>query len=1213
MRQVIRYFGVVLLLTTTPAIRVSSQTIALVNEAMSETSLDQQKMIPLIDVLNDIEVKYQIDISYNVGLLKDKMVDGKLLQRSASSVEDRLRKILSPLHLTFERLEGKDFVIYEKIDQKGAIRKITGKTALESPLLVSASGNTGIQISSIQQTLQEMAIPIKGKVTSTAGESLPGVSVTVKGSTQGTVTDAEGGFQLSVPDETAVLVFSYIGYLTQEVAVRGNSNWTIALVEDVKSLGEVVVVGYGTQKKRDVIGSIATVNGDDIKLKSTASFDSGLQGMAAGVSVQTNSGVPGSPTVIKIRGVSSINSGTDPLWIIDGMPIYSNPGGLGRSDGTTGQSPMSLINPNDIESIQILKDAAATSIYGSRASNGVILVTTKTGKKGQGSTTFNYSTGFSSLTRTPEDIGYANTSQWFQIMDEMYQNSGKTFTMDDYYRNSPYSNIPQASPKLTREQAMAINTNWYDELFQTGRFSDYNLSSSRGFDKGSFYISGNYREDKGVQHNNNLKRISLRSNIDFSPINNLTVGARLSFAYTDNDRMQNTSYRGGPGLNGGLNSITTGALPWFPVRELANPDRYFNAYSGSNPAAFADPANVKDNLEQYRGLGGLFLNYEFPFLRGLSIRSEVSFDIIQSNNIFWQSRDIRLDGGQKPSSYAYEEAVTFKSTNYNVYSTYNRTFGLHSLNVVAGTEAQQSSQYNRAMAGQGLAGKYQEIGKPGVRLYTNGYMNGERYLLAYFGRVNYKYKDRYIFGVSARRDGSSAFTEQHRWGTFLSASAGWIISEEEFMSFLGGKTFLKLRGSYGQTGNQSIPGSLDAIKYNYTFRYGSDDILGLNGSMASTIAVDNLKWESTRSSDIGIDYGFFNNRINGSLAYYHRYVKDMLLTTPIPVSSGLTPVEEVAGFPGSVYVENSNNVWSNIGDMVNTGWELELHSINIDKGGFRWSTDFNISFNKNIIKKLTPEADNTGKGIINGPTISRKDHKRQEWFVADYAGVDPATGVPMIYALDKVRYDAEGVTTRLKNEAGQDSLIYATKTNIAGNRFYQNGKSADPTYYGGITNTLQYKGFDLSFMFSFSGGNYILDYDRQMAAVPGETKTFLADIVNNSWRKPGDQAKYPQIRYGNTYVINGQSVGDFGDEWQNHNREMYKGDYIRLRNVQIGYTLPSSVTKTLQMQGLRVYVSGSNLWTSTKYPGFDPEGAGYVYTATIPQLKTFILGLSARF
>ncbi|MDJ1502506.1 TonB-dependent receptor [Xanthocytophaga agilis] len=1205
MRQVIRYFGVVLLLTTTHAIRVSSQTIALVNEAISETSLDQQKMIPLIDVLNDIEAKYQIDISYNVGLLKDKMVDGKLLQRSASSVEDRLRKILSPLHLTFERLEGKDFVIYEKIDQKGAIRKITGKTALESPLLVSASGNTGIQISSIQQTLQEMAIPIKGKVTSTAGEGLPGVSVTVKGSTQGTVTDAEGGFQLSVPDETAVLVFSYIGYLTQEVAVRGNSNWTIALAEDVKSLGEVVVVGYGTQKKRDVIGSIATVNGDDIKLKSTASFDSGLQGMAAGVSVQTNSGVPGSPTVIKIRGVGSINSSTDPLWIIDGMPVYSSPGGLGRSDGTTGQSPMSLINPNDIENIQILKDAAATAIYGSRASNGVIIVTTKTGKKGQGNTTFNYSTGFSTLTRTPQDIGYANTSQWFQIMDEMYKNSGKTFTMNDYYRNSPY-----AFTQLTREQAMAINTNWYDELFQTGRFSDYNLSSSRGFDKGSFYLSGNYREDKGVQNNNSLKRISLRTNIDFSPIDNFTIGAKLSFAYTNNNRMQNTSYRGGSSPNGGLNSITTTALPWFPVRELDNPNRYFNAYSGSNPAAFADPANLKDNLEQYRALGGFFLNYQLPFIKGLSVRSEVSVDLIQSNNIFWQSRDIRLDGSQKPSSYGYEEAITYRSVNYNVYGTYDKAFGLHSLNIVAGTEAQRSSQYSRSLSGQGLIGKYQEIGSPTSMLSMWGGMNGERYLLAYFGRANYKYKDRYLVGLSARRDGTSAFTPNYRWGTFLALSAGWILSEENFMSFLGGNTFLKLRGSYGETGNQNVVGGLDVINYNSTFKYGSNDILGVNGTMPINIPVGNLTWETTQSGDIGIDYGLLNNRINGSVAYYHRYIKGMLLPSPVPASSGVTPP---GSFPGNVYDESSNTVWSNIGDMLNAGWEFEVHSTNIDKGGFRWTTDFNIAFNKNTIKKLTPEADKTGKGIINGATVSRKGHKRQEWYVADYAGVDPATGVPMIYVVDKSLYESTGETKRLKNEVGQDSLTYGTKTNIANNKFYQNGKSADPTYYGGITNTFQYKGFDLSFMFSFSGGNYILDYDRQMATVPGETKTFLTDIINNSWRQPGDQAKYPQLRYGNTYIINGEAVSDFGDEWQNHNREMYKGDYIRLRNVQVGYTLPASVVKTIHMQGLRIYVSGSNLWTSTKYPGFDPEGAGYVYTATIPQLKTFILGLSARF
>ncbi len=1201
MRKLIHYIGVVVLSGIALPLHASSQTNAFLPQANSVPL--QEKKVSLIEALHQLEAAYQVDISYNVDLLKDKMVDYKVLNRhKTEGLEERLKKLLQPLSLTFEKLEEKDFVIYEKSPSKANAEsslKGIGYGELENAL-----GNTlpnSINASLTKTVL--VAIPIKGRVTSEEGEALPGVSVTVKGTTIGTTTDANGGYLLNAPDENSIIVFSFIGYLIKELSVNDANSGTVVLTADVQSLGEVVVVGYGTQKKRDVIGSIATVNGDDIKLRSTASFDSGLQGMAAGVSVQTNGGVPGAPSTIKIRGTSSIFAGTDPLWIVDGMPIYNY--AVGRSDGTTGQSPMTLINPNDIESIQVLKDAAATAIYGSRASNGVILVTTKSGKKGQGSTTFNYSTGFSTLTRTPEDVGYVNTKEWFQVVDEMYKNSEKEFSMNDYYRQSPY-----AFTKLTREQASQINTNWYDEIFRTGRFSDYNLSSSQGFEKGTFYLSGNYREDKGVQNNNDLKRMSIRANIDFSPVKNLTVGARLSFAYTNNNRMQNTSYRGGSSPNGGLNSVTTSALPWMPIRELDNPNRYFNAYAGSNPAAFADPASLKDQLEQYRGLGGVFANYQIPFVKGLSIRSELSFDLLQSSNVFWQSREIRLDGAQKPSSYAYEEAITLKALNYNLYATYDRAMGKHAINLVGGTENVKQSDYGRSMAGQGLNGSYQQLGSPASILSINSGLGNERYLRSYFGRANYKFNERYLAGFSIRRDGSSVFTAANRWQTFLAFSAGWILSEESFMSSISNAVFLKLRGSYGQVGNQNILGSLDARLYNSTYYYGDKDILGVNGTMPTNIPTSTLQWESTRSSDIGIDYGFLNNRINGSVAYYHRYVKNMLLPSPVPVSSGISPS---GAFPGNVYDENSSTVMSNIGDMVNAGWELEVHSVNLDKGGFKWTTDFNISFNRNTIKQLTPAADQSGKGIPTGSTISRVGHKRYEWFVADYAGVDPATGVPMIYARDKATYDATGATQRLKNKEGGDSLTYATKTNIAENKFYQNDKSADPMYYGGLTNTFQYKGFDLSFMFSFSGGNYILDYDRQMATVPGETKTFLRDIIDNSWRNPGDVAKYPQLRYGNTYIIDGKAVADFGDEWQNHNREMYKGDYIRLRNIQLGYTLPSVLTKNIYMQGLRVYVSGANLWTSTKYPGFDPEGAGYVYTATIPQLKSLILGVSARF
>lgn len=1036
---------------------------------------------------------------------------------------------------------------------------------------------------------------VKGKITDSENNTtLIGATVLLKGTKEHTISDYDGNFSMVLEEpESSILEITSIGYQKKLISVRGASTLNISLDPSTENLNEVVVVGYGLQKKRDVIGSVATINVNELKTRSATSFDSGLQGLAAGVSVQSQSGAPGAPSIIKIRGTNSINSSTDPLWIIDGIPVYSNPWGLGASN----VNPMANVNPNDIESVQVLKDAAATSIYGSRASNGIIIVTTKSGKKGVGSTSFNFSSGISSLSRTPEDVGYVDTKGWFKVMDAAYTNSQKRlFGMNDYYRFAP-----QAYTKLTRDQAEAINTNWYNQLFQNATFSEYNLSSTNGYEKGSFFLSGNYRKDKGVQINNNMERFSVRSNVSFNPNKNLTFSAKINFSASNVEKR-----------NSGVTSIVTYALPWFPVMNPENVNQYFNAYTGSNPAALTDPANRKNNVEQLRGMGVLSANYTVEQLKGLSFRSELSADIIQSNLVDWESRDIWLNGAQKPTARANEEAVTYKGYNFNIYGTFTRTTGDHIYTAVVGGEFTRSSQYSRSLRGEGLIGKYQELGTPNVMTAMYGGLNGERYLMGYFGRADYKYKDKYIFGLSARQDGTSAFTADNRWGTFYAASAGWIITEEDFASFLGKDNFVKIRGSYGETGNQNVPSGLDVINYSGISPYGSKEILGVNGTVPVNLMVADLTWESTKSADFGFDFGFFQNKLNGSLAYYRRLVYGMLLPAPVPVSAGVGSQD--MNFDRSVYDLTTNRIWSNVGNMVNTGLELELHSVNIDKNGFKWTTDFNISFNKNIIKSLTQEADQSGKGIVSTTTVSRTGQRRYEWFIADYAGVDRMSGIPMIYALDKKKYDQTGETERLKDMSGKDSLIIATRTNISGNRFYQVGKSADPKYYGGITNTLYYKAFDFGFLFSFSGGNYILDYDRQLAAIPSETRIVLSELYDNSWKKPGDVAKYPQMVARGTYIVNGVPVSDFGDSDVFHNRELYRGDYIKLRNVQLGYSVPSGVLKKWRMQSLRIYASASNLFTVTGYPGFDPEGAGLVYySSAIPQLKSVMFGIDVKF
>jgi TonB-linked SusC/RagA family outer membrane protein len=1177
------------------------------------------RFIMKISFLQTIIISLFMSMSYASEVTGQEILERKIsLDLQKGSLRQALLKIEKIADVKFlfysqlvpvnERISivAKNERLADVLDKILTTRKIKFEADGNQIILTKANVNKSESSRLLPTENGQNTILLTGRILDQTGQPIPGVNILVKGTTTGTTSDADGKYTLSVPDENTVLVISFIGFIPQEILVGNRIEINVSLANDITTLNEVMVVGYGTQKKSEVISSISSIEAKDLKLQAMANFEGGLQGLAAGVSVQSQSGAPGSPVRILIRGANSITLSTDPLYIIDGMPISMGPGGVGSSN----LSPMALINQNDIESVQILKDAAATSIYGSRGSNGVIIVTTKSGKKGEGSSSFNYATGFSTLTRTPDDVGYANTQDYFNIMDEAYARSfpagNRPFRMGDYYNKTPNT----TSPNITREQAEGINTNWYNELFDLGTFQSYNLSGMKGTDKTLFFVSGNYRKDKGVQKNNTLERFTVRSNLDFNPSKNVTISSKLTVGYTKNDQRQS-----------GITSISVNALPWLPLRELDDPNTYYNAYTGANPVALSDPKNVLNQIEQYRALGGVSLNYNMDYVPGLSVRTEFSGDFLQSDITNWNSASIRLDGSQQPQSAARQENVTYRSVNYNVYFNYNKTFGDHTITATLGAEATRSYQDYLSASGTGLNGIYPQLGSPTNQTGILGRKQGERYLLGYFGRANYSYKGRYMFGLSARRDGSSVFVEQNRWGNFVAASAGWILSEESFMSFLGGDTFLKIRGSYGETGNQNIPSFLDYVNYNTNpVIYGSQTIQGVNGTVPINVGVNNLQWEATRSSDVGVDFGFFRNRLDGSVAYYHRLISQQLFQAPIAPSTGLSSPTSI--LDGGAYDNSSNTIWGNFGNMVNSGFELELHSINVDNNGFKWTTDFNIGFNKNVIQSLDPSIDKNGGGLKNayGNAISRTGDRRYVWLIADYAGVDPVTGVPMIYELDKDNYAATGETQRVKGGDGKDKLLPANVSNMQANIFLQNGKSGDPKYQGGITNTFQYQGFDLNFMIVFSGGNYILDYDRQVASIVNPAHAILKEVYEQSWRNPGDIAKYPQMRADFTYVVNGEKVAGFSGQGAYHNGFLYRGDFSRLRNVQFGYTLSPAIADRIKMQSVRFHVSGSNLFTITKYPGFDPEGvgtsqaAGFVFFANaIPQLKTITFGVDLRF
>lgn len=1047
---------------------------------------------------------------------------------------------------------------------------------------------------------------ITGSVTEENGEPAVGASVALKGTTRGTITDVDGKFDLDVP-EKGTLQISYLGYSTMDVAIEGKNVYNIVLKEKPEELEELVVLGYSSAvQKKSFTGSASTIKSDELIAIKNISPTQGLQGRASGVNVTTSSGMPGAPTTIRVRGVNSISSGKDPLWIIDGVPLYSG-GGLEASNRTTSQDPMSMLNANDIESMEILKDAAATAIYGSRGTNGVIIITTKSGKKsGAGSVTIDFSTGLSNLTRTHEDIGFASSEQWIRMADLAYQY--QTQNPDVLFEPSMVlskGSVPFST--LTREQALATNSNWFDQVLRTGTYTDVNLNLTRGFEKGSVYSSFNYRKDEGVLDNNDFTKFTGRINADYEVIKNLTTGSNMSFAYSENNRVK-TGYAGsiggGGGTTGAFEAANRNALPWMPIYDDENPTGYWSANAG-NLAANNDRRFLRDYVHQYRVLGNAFAELNIAPVKGLSVRTEVGIDYINNSSVDWRSDQITSDG----VSYTYDQNVNRFVLNYNAFLKYNQTFGIHSISAVGGMESMQMKAWTRKMEGKELVGQYPELGRtnPATMLTMNSYFSGEDYLLSYFLRADYRLLDKYVLALSLRTDGSSKFDADKRWGKFIALSGGWILSEEVFFEDLRSVVnLLKLKASYGQTGNNSVPNGIYETAWSNATdrRYGAMDYINA-GTILSTIGNKSATWETTNNFDAGIDYGFLNNKISGSIDYYYKKVSDMLLKASLPVSSGIT---------------GGNSIWANVGDMANYGVDFSITSVNIDTKDFRWSTTLNLSYNRNKILGLTPDLDMGGKGMDGGSsTRIIKGHRYGTFFMADYAGIDPEKGVEMIWEIDVDRYNETGETVKTGNK------IPATTDNVGTHRYLFEDKTIIPSYYGGFNNTFNFRGFDANIFFTFSGGNYIYDYNLKRASYVHNGQTVLLADVNEStiWAPGKTDAKYPIQSWNSSYPgadwntetsdWNTTGSGNYNPESANHSKFMYKGDYLRLKNVSVGYTLPKKITEKIFMQQLRIYVQATNLWTLTDYPGYDPEGATWIDSAGIPNLKTYSFGLTAKF
>lgn len=1126
-----------------------------------------------------------------------------LMQVTASVYSQQTRFNLKLEDASLEQVfrtiqEQSDFTFFYKTDQIPSVKKVSvnyENTRIEDILERILQGtNLGFYIldhdivitprSGANERLSQQVIKITGKITNSDGEPLPGVTVAIKGTTQGTITDADGNYSLSGVQANATLVFSFVGMKAQEVKVEGKTTIHVVLQEETIGIEEVVAIGYGTQKKRDMIGNVASLTSDDIAKTAPVSIESALQGMAAGVRVNdSEGGVPGGSQSILIRGIKSINSGSNPLWIIDGIPVLSSSVSP-EFDGEYGQSTLAMFNPNDVESIQVLKDAAATSIYGSRGTNGVILVTTKKGKTGRPKVDIDIKTGFSNWAKS--DIGYANNTEHIAIMDLAFQNSG----LDQYNVPNIIAALDGATETMTREEALATNTNWVDEISQTGSFYEANASVSQGSDKGNSYLSLRYRKDDGNLKWSQLETFSANTDLNYNLLNCFDLGYRLFASHTDNDRLKSGAGKSG---SGGWSQVNQNSLPWMKVRDPEGLNGYWNSLASVNALASMDPINAQSNLKTVNIISLLKGIWHLP-VKGLSLKGEFGLNYVSNRARSWRSEALLVNGAEAEEK-KYETTIK----NYNAYINYDVPINKdHVLNLVTGIENTREHNHTMYLKGENLVGIYPEVGSPNTLSGSTSF-GGESYLRGFFGRANYKLFDRYLAEASVRRDGISKFTEEHRWATFLSGALGWIISEEKFFH-IKPVSLLKLRGSFGQTGNTNVPSNVSTDVWRVNTN-PNETLEGNSNTTLGSIGNSDIQWETTSSLDVGIDFGLFDNRVNGSVAYYHQKVSDMILKVSLPPSAGIG--------------DEANYSYQNIGDMKNYGIECDIRVILMNKKDFTWSAGLNIFTNKNEVLALDPESDMNGVGILNEDsdgvirTITKTGYAVSTFYMAEYAGVDTQKGIPMIYEVESLE---DGSTKHTGN------IIPATVENISNNRMIFDGKTDLPKVVGGFNTSVTYKNFDFSMVWSFQTGSYGYNRVLQSAMLPNAGMLVAKKkLLTDSWTQPGDDAWWPQVVAGNLYYYDSEgnptSIGvSYGSDNETPSSQyLEKLDFLKLRNITLGYTLPNQLTNKYKINNARIYWVANNLLCFTKFSGYDPESGGAF--KSMPASRVFMFGLHFNF
>ena len=1029
-----------------------------------------------------------------------------------------------------------------------------------------------------------VAIPpeaIRGKVTDEKGQPLPGVTVAEKGTTNVVTTNPSGDYTIKVSGSNAVLVFSFIGFASKEVAVGDRATVDVSMAEKVNDLNDVVVIGYGSRKKSDLTGAVATMSAENLKDRPIVNFGEAMAGQMAGVQVQEINGAPGGEGLsIRVRGTGSITQSNSPLYVVDGYPM---------EDGA-----FRLINPQDIESLQVLKDASSTAIYGSRGANGVVIITTKKGKSGPPVVNVNAYTGIQQRTKVIQMMNRDQYVQWFidgrngawldqPIISSDPNKAPHTINDPNSRRNLyPSANTLYDIPDGTNgykynfldpgSVAQMPDNNWQDLLFRNAQMQQYELSVTGGNDKTKYAFSGSYVNQDGILLNTDYKRFNFRENVESQVSKRIKIGMTLNAYSAGNDEQVNGKY-----------SPLQFALQLPPIFDVRNPDGTYGSMV-RNPEVFAgdvsNPIGVAEQVythrKRYGWLGTLFGELELTN----DLKYHINIDGgIQDNNLEnYQPSYVDLDASKAPRP---AQASNERNTDYDwvVEQTlsYNKTFAQkHDLVLLGGFSAQKHN--NDYMYGEAR-------GFPNDNIYT---LNaGTMYQLtstksaysmtSYFGRFNYTYDNRYLLTGTVRTDGSSRFGASNRWGVFPSVSAAWRVTQEKFMAPLTSVlNDLKLRASYGIAGNNRI-GNYSSIGLLNTGFYPTGGALQ-NAVTPSTLPNPNLGWEKVVQTNLGVDMGFLNDRIRLEADYYNSTSKDLLLNVPVPTVTGYTTQLQ------------------NIGKVQNRGFEFLLTTQNM-VGKFRWSSNFNISFNKNKVLEVGPG----GQPIYgSAPNATNAFITKPGYPIASFYGYVYQGVFQNQQQLDQYPHlsgDKIG-DGRYLDVNGDGKLDQTDKAIIGDNH---------PKFTGGFGNNFSYKNFTLSAQLSFSYGAHAFSFFKRMVGIYHGDRNALVEQVDR-WRspdQPGDGVHFRATR---------NPTG-----WQREPSSAWVTDvsYLRLRDVTLGYNFTQGVLKTLGIKGLRVYGTTQNLFTITKYPGFDPEtssegdgltkGGDY---AGYPSARTFIIGLN---